>query len=97
MARASTTSDVFNAVAEPRRRQILSYLAHQEQPVEHIVKRLGLGQPSVSKHLRVLKDVGLVSARRNGRQTLYKTNAQAIQVFCDWAKVLRNSGDSQLS
>ena len=93
MARAATTSDPFNAVAEPRRRQILSYLAHQERPVGHIAKRLGLGQPSVSKHLRVLKKVGLVSAGRNGRQILYKTNAEAIQAFYEWAKAFKTSRD----
>ena len=93
MARAATTSDPFNAVAEPRRRQILSYLAHQERPVGDIAKRLRLGQPSISKHLRVLKKVGLVSARRNGRQILYKTNAEAIQTFYDWAKVFKTSPD----
>ena len=90
MARAATTSDPFNAVAEPRRRQILSYLAHQERPVGQIAKRLLLGQPSVSKHLSVLKRVGLVSARRNGRQILYKTNPEAIQAFYEWAKGFKN-------
>jgi DNA-binding transcriptional ArsR family regulator len=67
MPRASTTSDAFNAVAEPRRRAILSFLALEERPVSDIVGALGLEQPSVSKHLRVLKDVGLVTARRDGR------------------------------
>jgi DNA-binding transcriptional ArsR family regulator len=93
MARAATTSDAFNAVAEPRRRQILSYLAHQERPVGHIAKCLRLDQPSVSKHLRVLKEVGLVSARRNGRQILYKTNAESIQAFMNGPKRSRTLGD----
>ena len=79
MARAATTSDAFNAVAEPRRRDILSYLALQERPVGDIVAALELEQPSVSKHLRVLKDVGLVRARRDGRQMLYRVNADAIR------------------
>ena len=79
MARATTTSDAFNAVAEPRRREILSYLAVAERPVGDIVAALGLEQPSVSKHLRVLRDVGLVRMRCHGRQKLYRTNAEAIR------------------
>ena len=85
MARASTTSDAFNAVAEPRRRDILNYLAPQERPVGDIVATLGMEQPSVSKHLRVLKDVGLVRARRDGRHMLYRTNAEAIRPLHEWA------------
>ena len=84
MARAATTSDAFNAVAEPRRRDILSYLALQERPVGDIVFTLGLEQPSVSKHLRVLRDVGLVSMRRDGRQKFYRTNAEAIRPLHEW-------------
>src|SRR5882724_3729120 len=79
MARAATTSDAFNAVAEPRRRDILNYLALEERPVGDIVTALELEQPSVSKHLRVLKNVGLVRARREGRQMLYRVNADAIR------------------
>ena len=79
MARAATTSDAFNAVAEPRRRQILSYLADRERPVGDIVAALSLDQPSVSKHLGVLRDVGLVRVRRNGRHRFYRTNADAIK------------------
>src|SRR5260370_41345305 len=79
MARASTTSDACNAVAEPRRREILSYLAGAEQPVGEIVAALRLEKPSVSKHLRVLRDVGLVRMRCEGRQKLYRTNADAIR------------------
>jgi len=79
MARAATTSDAFNAVAEPRRREILNYLALQERPVGDIVSTLGLDQPSVSKHLRVLRNVGLVHVRRSGRRKLYRTNAAAIR------------------
>ena len=78
MARAATTSDAFNAVAEPRRREILNFLALRERPVGDIVATLCLEQPSVSKHLRVLRNVGLVRVRRNGRQKLYRTNAEAM-------------------
>jgi DNA-binding transcriptional ArsR family regulator len=85
MARATTTSDAFNAVAEPRRREILSYLAVHERPVGDIVAALGMEQPSVSKHLRVLRDVDLVHVRRDGRQKLYRTNAEAIQPVHQWA------------
>lgn len=84
MPRAATTSDAFNAVAEPRRRDILNYLALQERPVGDIVASLGLEQPSVSKHLRVLKDVGLVRVRREGRQMLYRINAEAIRPLHEW-------------
>jgi DNA-binding transcriptional ArsR family regulator len=84
MPRAATTSDAFNAVAEPRRRDILNYLALQERPVGDIVARLGLEQPSVSKHLRVLRDVGLVHVRREGRQMFYRTNAKAIRPLHEW-------------
>ncbi len=89
MARASTTSDSFNAVAEPRRREILSYLAGAERPVGEIVAALGLPQPSISKHLRVLHDVGLVRMRCQGRQKLYRTNAEAIRPLHEWAGNLR--------
>jgi DNA-binding transcriptional ArsR family regulator len=83
--RAATTSDSFNAIAEPRRREILNYLALQERPVGDIVERLGLEQPSVSKHLRVLRDVGLVHVRREGRQVFYRTNAEGIRPLHEWA------------
>jgi len=85
MARAATTSDAFNAVAEPRRRDILNYLALQERPVGEIVDALEMEQPSVSKHLRVLKDVGLVRVRREGRQMFYRTNAEGIRPMHEWA------------
>jgi DNA-binding transcriptional ArsR family regulator len=84
MPRAATTSDVFNAIAEPRRRDILDYLAESERPVGDIVAALGLEQPSVSKHLRVLRDVGLVHVRRDGRQILYRTNAAGIRPLHEW-------------
>lgn len=84
MARAATTSDPFNAVAEPRRREILEYLANEEREVGQIVIALRLEQPSVSKHLKVLREVGLVRVRRNGRHMLYKTNAQALRPLHEW-------------
>jgi len=84
MPRASTTSDSFNAVAEPRRREILNFLAPAERPVGAIVEGLGFPQPSVSKHLRVLLDVGLVEVRREGRQAFYRTNAEAIKPVHEW-------------
>src|SRR5260370_38229021 len=86
MARAATTSDAFNAVAEPRRREILNYLALQERPVGEIVDLLGLEQPSVSKHLRGLLEVGLVNLRRDGRRMLYRTNAEAIRPLHEWTE-----------
>jgi len=85
VARAATTSDAFNAVAEPRRREILNFLALQERPVGEIVLALRIAQPSVSKHLRVLRDVGLVRARRRGRQMLYRTNADGIRPLHEWS------------
>jgi|SRR5580704_7046478 DNA-binding transcriptional ArsR family regulator len=96
MARAATTSDPFNAVAEPRRREILVYLALQERPVGDIVTSLGLEQPSVSKHLRVLRDVGLVHMRRDGRQKLYRTNAKAIKPLHDWTGTFERFWQHQL-
>ena len=96
MPRASTTSDAFNAVAEPRRRDILNFLALQERPVGEIVDELGLEQPSVSKHLRVLKDVGLVRARRDGRRMLYRTNAEAIRPLHEWTETFARFWRHQL-
>ncbi len=96
MARASTTSDAFNAVAEPRRRAILSYLAPQERAVGEIVLRLRLEQPSVSKHLRVLRDVGLVHVRRAGRRKLYRTNAEAIRPLHAWTSTFERYWSDQL-
>ena len=96
MARASTTSDAFNAVAEPRRREILSYLALNERPVGEIVVTLRLAQPSVSKHLRVLRDVGLVRTRREGRRILYRTNAEAIRPLHEWTKTFERFWGRQL-
>jgi len=84
MARAATTSDAFNAIAEPRRREILTYLVARERQVGDIVVALKLDQPSVSKHLGVLRKVGLVHVRRNGRHRLYRTNAEAIRPLHEW-------------
>ena len=84
MPRAATTSDAFNAVAEPRRRDILEFLAPGERPVNDVVAALSLAQPSVSKHLRVLLQVGLVDVRRDGRQLLYRTNAEALKPLHEW-------------
>ena len=84
MARAATTSDVFNAIAEPRRRDILDYLTPRARSVGDIVAALRLAQPSVSKHLRVLYDVGLVEAQREGRHVFYQTNVDGIRPLHDW-------------
>jgi DNA-binding transcriptional ArsR family regulator len=86
MARAATTADAFNAVAEPRRRQILDVLAGGERPVNDLVHLLGLAQPQVSKHLRVLREVGVVDVRNNGRQRLYRLNGHALKPIHDWVK-----------
>jgi DNA-binding transcriptional ArsR family regulator len=84
MARAATTADTFNAVAEPRRRQILDALAGGERPVNELVRLLGLAQPQVSKHLRVLREVGAVQVRDEGRQRLYRLNGHALKPIHDW-------------
>jgi DNA-binding transcriptional ArsR family regulator len=84
MARAATTTDAFNAVAEPRRRQILDVLAGGERPVNDLVRLVGLGQPQVSKHLRVLREVGLVQVRDHGRQRMYSVNADRLKPIHDW-------------
>jgi DNA-binding transcriptional ArsR family regulator len=86
MARAATTADAFNAVAEPRRRQILDVLAGGERPVNDLVGVLGLAQPQVSKHLRVLREVGAVEVREEGRQRLYRLNGPALKPIHDWVK-----------
>jgi DNA-binding transcriptional ArsR family regulator len=86
MARAATTADAFNAVAEPRRRQILDLLVGGERPVNDLVRLLGLAQPQVSKHLRVLREVGAVDVREEGRQRLYSLNGQALKPIHDWVK-----------
>jgi DNA-binding transcriptional ArsR family regulator len=86
MSRAATTTDAFNAVAEPRRRQILDLLAGGERPVGDLVRVLELAQPQVSKHLRVLREVGAVDVREEGRRRLYRVNGHALKPIHDWVK-----------
>jgi DNA-binding transcriptional ArsR family regulator len=86
MARAATTADAFNAVAEPRRRQILDVLSGGERPVNDLVAQLGLAQPLVSKHLRVLRQVGLVASRDVGRQRIYRLDGHPLKLIHDWVK-----------
>jgi len=86
MARAATTADAFNAVAEPRRREILDLLAGGERPVNDLVALLGLAQPLVSKHLRVLREVGLVQVRGDGRQRMYRLSAGPLKPIYDWVR-----------
>ena len=96
MPRAATTSDAFNAVAEPRRREILEFLAEGERSVGDLVLRLGMEQPSVSKHLKVLRQVGLVRVRRHGRQMLYQANADGIRPLHEWTKTFERLWAHQL-
>jgi DNA-binding transcriptional ArsR family regulator len=86
MARAATTTDAFNAVAEPRRRAILDALAAGERPVGDLVRLLGVAQPQVSKHLRVLREVGAVEVRDDGRRRLYRLNGRALKPIHDWVR-----------
>jgi DNA-binding transcriptional ArsR family regulator len=86
VARAATTADAFNAVAEPRRREILDVLADGERPVNDLVALLGLAQPQVSKHLRVLREVDLVHVRDEGRQRMYGLNGRGLKPIHDWVK-----------
>jgi len=96
MARAATTSDSFNAIAEPRRREILTLLVVREHAVSEIVEALRIDQPSVSKHLRVLRDTGLVRMRCQGRQKLYQTNAEAIRPMHEWTRTFERYWSHQL-
>jgi DNA-binding transcriptional ArsR family regulator len=91
MARAAVTTDAFNAVAEPRRRAILAFLASGERPVNDVVARLGLPQPQVSKHLRVLRDVDLVRVRDDGRKRLYRLNGEALKPVHDWVRTFERT------
>ncbi len=86
MARSATTTDAFNAVAEPRRRQILTLLARGERSVNDIAEKLRVKQPQASKHLGVLRQVGLVSVRGDGQQRLYKLNGEKLKPIHDWVK-----------
>jgi DNA-binding transcriptional ArsR family regulator len=94
--RAATTSDPFNAIAEPRRRHILEFVAAHERSVGDIVDELALNQPSVSKHLQVLLDVGLVSARRDGRRTMYRTNPEGLREVHEWTGMFARYWRGQL-
>lgn len=94
--RAATTSDAFNAVAEPRRREILSMLATREHTVGEIGAALSVEQPSVSKHLRVLRLTGLVHVRRDGRQMLYRANAKAIRPLHEWTRTFERYWQHQM-
>lgn len=96
MARASSHSDVFTAVAEPQRRAILAFLVSDERSVGDVVDAIGINQPSVSKHLRVLRDVDLVRARRDGRHVLYRTNAAAVRPIHAWAATFERYWQDQL-
>jgi DNA-binding transcriptional ArsR family regulator len=96
MPRAATTSDPFNAVAEPCRRHILELIAADERSVNEIAEALDVAQPSISKHLQVLRNVGLVTVRRDGRRTLYRTNAEALRTIHDWAGMFAEHWRGQL-
>lgn len=97
MARAATTTDAFNAVAEPRRRQILDLLASGERSVNDLVALLDLAQPQVSKHLRVLREVGLVDVRDDGRQRFYRLNGQALKPIYDWVKTYEQTWNERFA
>lgn len=96
MARAATTSDVFNAVAEPRRRAILELVAQRERSVGEIATATGLAQPSVSKHLKVLHDVALVRARREGKSVLYHARGESLRPLQDWTEHFEQLWQRQL-
>jgi DNA-binding transcriptional ArsR family regulator len=96
MARAATTTDAFNAVAEPRRREILDALATGERSVTDLVTELDLAQPQVSKHLRVLREVGLVDVRDRGRQRLYRLNAEPLKPIYDWVSAYQREWNARL-
>src|SRR3954470_15973534 len=98
MARAATTADVFNAVAEPRRRQILSVLSDDRpHAVGQVVQALQMPQPAVSKHLSVLRRVGLVSVARNGQMRMYRLNAKELKPVHDWVKLYERYWSHQIS
>jgi DNA-binding transcriptional ArsR family regulator len=94
--RAAAAADVFNAVGEPRRREILTYLAPRERAVGDIVSAMRMRQPSVSKHLKVLRDVGLVTVRRDGKQAFYATNVEAIRPLHEWTRTFERFWRHQL-
>jgi len=96
VARSPTTSDVFNAIAEAHRREILDTLMTGEKPVGTIVADLGLAQPQVSKHLRVLSEVGLVTSRAEGRQRLYRAEPARLRPMHDWLAKYEQSWNARL-
>jgi DNA-binding transcriptional ArsR family regulator len=96
MARLATTSDVFNAIAEPQRREILNLLARGERSVNDIAESLRIKQPQASKHLRVLKQVGLVSVRGLGQQRLYKLTGEGLKPIHDWVKPFEHLWNERL-
>jgi DNA-binding transcriptional ArsR family regulator len=95
MARAPTTTDAFNAVAEPRRREILDLLSSGELAVNDVVTLLGLAQPQVSKHLKVLREVGLVEVREDGRERMYRLNGRALKPIHDWVSNYRQAWEEK--
>lgn len=97
MARAATTADAFNAVAEPQRRRILDLLAGGERSVTELVDGLGLTQPQVSKHLRVLREVGAVHVRDDGRRRLYRLNGPALKPIHDWVKAYERTWEDRFT
>ena len=97
MARAATTADAFNAVAEPQRRRILDLLAGGERSVGELVEELGLAQPQVSKHLRVLREVSAVHVRDDGRRRLYRLNGSALKPIHDWVKAYERTWEERFA
>jgi DNA-binding transcriptional ArsR family regulator len=97
VARAATTTDAFNAIAEPRRRQLLDVLVGGERSVGELVSELGLAQPQVSKHLRVLREVGAVDVREDGRQRLYRLNGSALKPIHDWVSEYEHTWDDRFA
>lgn len=95
MARAATTTDVFNAVAEPRRREVIGHLARRECTVNDLVRALGLAQPAVSKHLHVLRQVGVVTVRAAGRHHYYRLEARSLKPIHDWVTTYQRLWDEQ--
>jgi DNA-binding transcriptional ArsR family regulator len=96
MARAATNTDAFNAVAEPRRRQIVELIGEGELSVNDIVDAMPISQPQVSKHLKVLKEVGLVTSRTEGRRRLYRLEASALRPIYDWVSVFERLWNERL-
>jgi DNA-binding transcriptional ArsR family regulator len=96
MPRAATTSDPFNAIAEPRRRHILEFIANEERSVGDIADALELAQPSVSKHLQVLSDVGLVTMKRDGRRVMYRANGAGLKTIHEWCELFAQHWRGQL-